>query len=89
MRTIQKVEIDRTRQDCENLACFFENCSKYEIPTYDFDLVDNGKCYHKIRYDFLEKVAQLLMDDNVNDRFRLIFGDSPQMSKTTLMEDHL
>lgn len=89
LKTIQKVEIDRTRQDCENLACFFENCSKYEIPTYDFDLVDNGKCYHKIRYDFLEKVAQLLRDGNVNDRFRLIFGDSPQMSKTTLMEDHL
>ena len=88
LKTVQKKELDRNKYDREILAAFFENCSEYSISTYDVDHTDGNKCYHTIRFEFLEKVAQLLRDPNIEGHFVPIFGDNPQLAKLTTVQAH-
>ena len=52
------------------------------------DHTDGNKCYHTIRFEFLEKVAQLLRDPNIEGHFVPIFGDNPQLAKLTTVQAH-
>lgn len=88
LKTVQKKEVDRSKYDREILAAFFESCSEYSISTYDVDLTDGNKCYHNIQFDFLEKVALLLRDPNIDGHFVPIFGDNPQLAKLTTVQAH-
>lgn len=88
LKTVQKKEVDRSKYDREILAAFFESCSEYTISTYDVDLTDGNKCYHNIQFDFLEKVALLLSDPNIDGHFVPIFGDNPQLAKLTTVQAH-
>lgn len=85
LKTIQKIEIDRSKAAREKLAKFFEKCSTYTISTYDLDI--ESKCYNNIHFKFLNNVAKLLNDENIDSWFVRIFGEKPQMIKSILVED--
>lgn len=84
IKFVQNLKIDRIKPDREKLALFFDKCSEYKIQTYDLDSEAIEKKYHTIQFGFTSKIANLLHDVNLDERFMSIFGEDPQFDKSEI-----
>lgn len=89
LKFMQKFNVKRDKSDRDNLAAFFDRCSEYSIRIYNRDLNESGTSSNKIDFRFLSKVAGVLHQSDLDGRFVAIFGENPNLSNSSLIEEHL
>ena len=70
--SISQANLDHSNSDRLALADFFKKCSEYKIDTYEKESGSND--HHKISFAFLEKICELLKEDNIDTDFCAIFN---------------
>lgn len=72
IESISQANFDYSTSERLILADFFHQCSEYKIDTYEKE--GNSSDHHKISFEFLEIISELLKADNVDADFCDIFG---------------
>ena len=72
IESISQANLDHSNSDRLTLADFFKKCSEYKIDTYEKESGSND--HHKISFAFLEKICELLKEDNIDADFCAIFN---------------
>lgn len=72
IESISQANFDYSTSERLILADFFHKCSEYKIDTYEKE--GNSSDHHKISFEFLEIISNLLKADNVDADFCDVFG---------------